>query len=192
MHNPRSTEEIDDGDLERLGRAADRDLERFFARNPHLHGWRDRVLAVALAQGGAEHRLRGERGVWDLDVVVCFAGTDALPRLNRRPIVWWDWGPSKFGRCPYDPPAYTGRAVDVKLWVIPDVPDPAEALRSWLAARLAKKRDPIQTPDLAHEPVILIRPHERLGEVVWDPNIAPPAKQETSRPRRRPVGLVPE
>jgi hypothetical protein len=187
----RSMEQIEDADLERLGRAADCDVERFFARNPHLNGWQTRLSAVALAQGGAEHRLRGRRGIWDLDLIVCFADTDKLPRLSRRPIVSWDWGPSKFGRCPHDPPTYSGRAVDVKIWVIADLPDPAEALRGWLAARLVKKPNPARAPDVAHEPVILIRPHERVGEVVWDPNMAPPAKHGTARLRRGPVGLVP-
>jgi hypothetical protein len=187
----RSSEQVDDFDLERLGRAADCDLERFFARNPHLSGWRNRVRAVALAQGAAEHRVRGKRGIWDLDLIVCFAYTDKLIPLQRRQIVHWDWGPSKFGRCPYDPPSYTGRALDVKLWVIPDLPDPAQALRVWLSDRLEKHPDPERDPDVAHEPVILIRPRERLGELVWDPDLAPPAKQETSKVRRRPVGLAP-
>jgi hypothetical protein len=111
----RSFEPITDADLERLGRVADADLDRFFERNPHLREWRQRVLAVALAQGGAEHRLRGQRGIWDLDVIVCFANPGTRPKHLRRPVVHWDWGPSKFGRCPYDPPEYIGRAVDVKL-----------------------------------------------------------------------------
>ena len=182
-------EQIDDRDLERLGRTADADLDLFFIRNPHLEEWRNRVLAVALAQGGAEHRLRGERGIWDLDVIVCFASPH--PKLIRRPVVHWDWGPSKFGRCPYDPPEYTGRAVDMKYWVIPGGPDPVEALRAWLRSRLEKARDPVRRPDLAHEPVIMIWPREHLGEVVWDPDRAPPAKKTTSNVRRRPVGLAP-
>jgi hypothetical protein len=62
-----------------------------------------------------------------------------LPRLFRRNPTHWDWGPSKFGRCPYDDPSYTGRAVDVMLWVIPDRPDPIEGLREWLSERVAKK-----------------------------------------------------
>jgi hypothetical protein len=188
---PRSMEQIEDGDLKRLGRAADADLDRFFERNPHLLDWRERVLAVALAQGGAEHRLRNKRGIWDLDVIVCFANVDERSRHLRRPIVHWDWGPSKFGRCPYDPPEYTGRAVDVKYWVIPGGPDPVQAVRSWLEGRLRKKPDPARGADIAHEPVILIRPEARLGEVIWDPDTAPPAKQTTSDLRRRPVGLVP-
>lgn len=71
----RSMEQIDDGDLERLGRAADADMDLFFRRNPHLEEWRDRVLAVALAQGGAEHRLPGE--AWHLG-----SGRDRLLRQS--------------------------------------------------------------------------------------------------------------
>lgn len=56
-------EEITDADLERLARVADADLGWFFERNPHLHEWRERIFAVALVQGAAEHRLRGERGI---------------------------------------------------------------------------------------------------------------------------------
>jgi hypothetical protein len=63
----RSYETLDDDDLARLGRVADADVEAFFARNPYLHSRRDRLVLVALAQGAAEHRLRGERGIWDLD-----------------------------------------------------------------------------------------------------------------------------
>lgn len=111
--------------------------------------------------------------------------------MLRRQVMSWDWGPSKLGRCPFDPPTYTGRAVDVKYWVIPERPDAADALRAWLQARLAKAPDPSRKADVAHEPVILIRPRERLGEVVWDPEMAPPAKESTMAVRRRPVGLAP-
>jgi hypothetical protein len=91
---------------------------------------------VALAQGAAEHRLRGTRGVWDLDIIVTFCSN--VPRQLRRLVVSWDWGPSKLGRCPYDPPEYTGRAVDVKYWVTPKRSDPVEALNEWLEARQTK------------------------------------------------------
>jgi hypothetical protein len=69
----RSYERLDESDLARLGRAAEAEIKAFFARNPHLAGWQDRMRIVALAQGGAEHYLRGRRGIWDLDVIVCFA-----------------------------------------------------------------------------------------------------------------------
>jgi hypothetical protein len=186
-HDPaRSYEPIDKADLERLGRVADAELDSFFDRNRHLADWRDRARIVALAQGGAEHYLRGQRGIWDLDVVVCF--TAQRPTLLRRQVTSWDWGPSKFGRCPYDPPEYTGRAVDVKLWVIPERRDPIEAVREWLAATLAKSPDPLRKRDLAQEPVILIRP--TLGAIAWDPG-APPLPGLKSSAYRPPVRLAP-
>ena len=182
----RSYVEIDDADLARLGRVADADLDRFFSRNEHVRDWRRRMGVVALAQGAAEHRLRGTRGIWDLDIIVTFCSN--VPRQLRRLVVSWDWGPSKFGRCPYDPPEYTGRAVDVKYWVIPKRSDPVEALREWLDARRTKHPVESKKPDLAHEPVILIRP--RLGEVAWDPGVAPPP-QPKEVGHRRPAGLAP-
>lgn len=90
----------------------------------------------------------------------------------------WDWGLSRLGRCPYDPREYTGRAA-------------AEALRAWLEGRLKAAPEPRRSPDVAHERVILIRSPDRLGEVVWDPQMALPAKQTTTKKRRKPVGLAP-
>jgi hypothetical protein len=182
----RSYQGIADADLARLGRVADEDVERFFSRNAHVCDWRSRLGIVALAQGAAEHRLRGTRGIWDLDIIITFCSD--TPRQLRRMVVSWDWGPSKFGRCPYDPPEYTGRAVDVKYWVTPERSDPVEALREWLQTRLAKHPDPRKKPDVAHEPVILIRPS--LGGVVWDPGVAPSPRLKTVG-HRRPHGLAP-
>ena len=184
----RSYERLDESDLARLGRAAEAELKAFFARNPHLAGWQDRLRIVALAQGGAEHYLRGRRGIRDLDVIVCFAEDPRLPRLFRRMVVSWDWGPSKFGRCPYDPPEYTGRAVDVVFWVIPDRASAVAGLREWLTARAVKNVNPQRKPDLVHEPVVLIHPD--LGTVVWDPGVVPMPRAKTTG-HRKPHGLVP-
>lgn len=170
----RSYERLDKSDLARLGRAARAELEAFFVRNPHLAGWRERMRIIALAQGGAEHYLRGRRGVRDLDVIVCFAEDSRLPHLFRRMVVSWDWGPSKLGRCPHDPVEYTGRAVDVAFWVIPDRPSSIAGLREWLAGRAARHVNPERNPDLAHEPVVLIHPD--LGSVAWDPGETPPSR----------------
>jgi hypothetical protein len=102
-------------------------------------------------------------------------------------VVSWDWGHSKLGRCPYDPAGYTGRAVDVAFWVIPDRPDPVAALREWLGGRARKHPNP-RKPDLAHEPVVLIRPD--LGSVAWDPPNVPPPRPKADG-HRRPQGLAP-
>jgi hypothetical protein len=69
----RSYEPLDEADLECLGRCAEAEREAFFGRNPGLVGRCDRVRVIALCQGGAEHYLRGRRGVRDLDLIVCFA-----------------------------------------------------------------------------------------------------------------------
>jgi hypothetical protein len=103
-------------------------------------------------------------------------------------VVSWDWGPSKLGRCPHDPPEYIGRAVDVAFWVIPDRPNPIAGLQEWLTARAAGKTDPGRHPDLAHEPVVLICPD--LGSVAWDPGEALPPRPKTTG-HRKPHGLVP-
>jgi hypothetical protein len=95
--------------------------------------------------------------------------------------------PSRLGRCPYDPPEYTGRAVDVAFWVIPDRPDAVVALREWLGARAAKHPNPERKPDLAHESVVLIRPD--LGSVAWDPPNVPLARAK-AHGHRPPQGLA--
>jgi hypothetical protein len=185
----RSNETLDDDDLRRLGRVAKADLDSFFARNLHLSEWRDRIAIIALAQGAAEHRLRGERGIKDLDVIVCFTKPAGSKKQHlRRRVVSWDWGPSKFGRYRHDPPEYTGRPVDVKYWLIPERDDPVEALLLWLEQRATLKPDPTREPDLAHEPVILIRPD--FARVVWDPHNAPPPKGGTEG-HGKPHGVAP-
>jgi hypothetical protein len=76
----------------------------------------------------------------------------------------------------------------MKYWVIPEHPDPVTGLRTWLSARLEKHPDPQRKPDVAHEAVVLIRP--RLGELVWDPGLAPPPRAHKPG-HRNPVGLAP-
>lgn len=176
----RSYELLEESDLVRLDRLADAELDDFFGRNAHLSHWRERLRFIALAQGGADHYLRHERGIWDLDLILCFAQhPDDKPRhyLRRSPSRW-DWGRSKFGRNPYDPPGYAGRAVDIMLWVIPARHDPYEGLQEWLEKRRASKPNPARQPDLAHEPVVLIRPDR--GRIVWNPPDVPPPVSKTS------------
>lgn len=179
-HDPaRSYEPIDDADLQRLGRLAGAEVDEFFARNPHRGSWRDQERFVALIQGGAEHYIRGARGIWDLDIAVFFAQhpKDTMRPYLRRAPRRWDWGPSKFGRCRFDDPSYTGRAVDVMLWVIPNTRDPLDGLIAWLQGRRAAKPEPEKAPDLSHEPVVLIAPDR--GRVVWDPPDVPAPRLKT-------------
>jgi hypothetical protein len=182
----RSYERITDDDLRRLDRVAAHEVSTFFERNPTRAAWRQQQRFVALEQGGADHYIRGERGVWDLDLVVFFAqhpDDRDRPYLRRAPRRW-DWGPSKFGHAPLDVD-YTGRAVDVMLWVIPDRVEPLDGLMEWLTRR---HRVNASRPDLAHEPVVLIRPDR--GRVVWDPPHVPPPLDKTGG-HPPPAALVP-
>jgi hypothetical protein len=187
----RSYEALTVDDLARLGRLGALEVDEFFARNRRLTAWRGKLRFTALVQGGAEHYLRCQRGIWDLDIAVFFAQHPDLPDRPylRRGTRQWDWGPSKFGRCPLDHPDYQGRAVDVMLWVIPDSSEPLNGLMSWLDDRRTKKPDPQRTPDLAHEPVVLIDPD--IGRVVWDPPNVPPPRHKTEGHTKRPAGHAP-
>jgi hypothetical protein len=78
--------------------------------------------------------------------------------------------------------------VDVKYWVFPHGHDAVAGLRTWLEWRLSRSPDPMLTPDLAQEPVILLRPH--LGKLIWDPDVAPPLQNKRSG-HRPPRGRVP-
>ena len=54
--------------LSHLSALAAQDREGLFARCPHLAFYRERLLCVALCQGGALHYVDGCNGVKDLDV----------------------------------------------------------------------------------------------------------------------------
>lgn len=186
-HDPsRSYEPVTDDDLRRLERLAALEVATFFERNSVRAAWQQQQRFVALAQGGADHYIRGQRGIWDFDLAVFFAqhpDDRDRPFLRRAPRRW-DWGPSKFGVCPFDV-GYAGRAVDVMLWVIPDRFVPLDGLIEWLTKR---HRVNARKPDLAHEPVVLVHPH--LGRVVWDPPHVPPPELKTAG-HPPPAGLAP-
>lgn len=189
----RSYEKVTVEDVARLARTAEADLERFFARNPK---WtRQDVVAIGFAQGGAEHYVRGERGIYDLDTVVWFTGDPR--RQTRRPVVLWDWGESKFGRCPNKGPEYIGRPADVKYWTIGTgvTGNPVAAVRQWLQKRAVACGDSAryfaqhERLDVAHEPVVLLSPGDHYLDVIWDPGPPPPPPDKTDR-HRRPVGMA--
>ena len=60
--------------------------------------------------------------------------------------------------------------------------------RAYSGARAARHVNPQRKPDLAHEPVVLIRPN--CGTVAWDPDVVPRPRAKTSG-HRKPHGLVP-
>ncbi len=90
------------GDLPRISALADEDHKLFTRADGHSE-YRERRLAVVLAQGGALHYLEGKTGIKDFDVWTFYA---TLPgkRFNfgiRKTDV--DFGPSEHGRNLYPP-----------------------------------------------------------------------------------------
>lgn len=160
----RSLARIDRNDLLRLAKLA-ADVEAgLFARHPQGAGrYSGRLLCRALCQGAALHYLNASNGVKDFDIWSFYSERDDGPFPYR-----WrgtaDYGPSKFGRYPDDPPSFTGRRVDLlgrSLAATLDA-DPAAVLRNYLSATRARS-----AKELAAKAVVLINPEERAGEIVW-------------------------
>jgi hypothetical protein len=160
----RSLEQIDRADLLRLAELAAEAEADLFRRNPEGSGrYAGRLLCRALCRGAALHYVNKGNGVKDFDVRSFYAQYDDWPF----PAPWRgtrDFGPSRFGRYPGDPPGYAGRRVDFLGRSLPAGPgaDPAEVLRRYLAAR---RTDSAKA--LAAKAVVLIHPPDRAGEIVW-------------------------
>jgi hypothetical protein len=160
----RSLERIEITDLLRLASlAADAEAE-LFSRNPQGSGrYAGRILGRSLCQGAALHYVNGSNGVKDFDVWSFYAEVDDWPFPPR-----WrgtrDFGPSKFGRYPGDPPRYLGRRVDLLGRSLPVRPgaDPGAVLQSYLAGRRTGS-----AKALAAKAAVLVDPQNRAGEIVW-------------------------
>jgi hypothetical protein len=132
-----SLAQIERADLLRLAAlAADAEAD-LFKRNPQGSGrYAGRLLCRALCQGAAFHYVDKSNGVKDFDVWSFYAQYDDWPFPAR-----WrgthDFGPSRFGRYPGDPPRYSGRRVDLLGRSLPAEPgaDPADVLRRYLATQ---------------------------------------------------------
>ena len=106
MAPSRSLEPIGDGDLSRLCDLALADLAAFFDRRPETGElYAERLLCIALCQGAALHFTDNKNGIKDFDVWSFFAAHPSRPFPYRRRGTA-DFGPSKFGRFPPDPPAF--------------------------------------------------------------------------------------
>ncbi len=160
----RSLARIDRHDLLHLAELTAEVEAGLFARRPQGAGrYAGRLLCRALCQGAALHYLNATNGVKDFDVWSFYAERDDGPFPYR-----WrgtaDFGPSKFGRYPGDPPSFTGRREDL-LGRSLDAPvdaEPVTTLRDYLsAARTTSAKA------LAAKAVILIEPYQLVGTVVW-------------------------
>jgi hypothetical protein len=160
----RSLARIEVADLLRLAALAADAEAGLFRKNPDGSGrYAGRLLGRALCQGAALHYVNEHNGVKDFDVWSFYAQYDDWPFPAR-----WrrtrDFGPSKFGRYPGDPPHYCGRRVDLLGRSLPAAPgtDPADAIRRYLAAGRTTS-----AKALGAKAAVLIDPHNRVGEVVW-------------------------
>jgi hypothetical protein len=148
------------------------DREEFFAEHPRwrrLYG--DRLLCSALCQGAAAHYVDGITGIRDFDVWSFYREHPDAHFPYRRKRVR-PFGDTRFGRC-LDRPAFEGRPVDLVGRSISSVrlDDPEQAVRRYLrsgATRSARA--------LREQPVVLLEPATRRGEIIWP--------EDDERPRR--------
>ena len=141
--------------LNRLIEIARRDREGLFQRCPHLEIFRDRILTVALCQGGALHYVDNRNGVKDLDVWTLYAAHPTVTYPPRRR------GEIKFG-----PSELTGWSESVDLLgrsvPYPVGHDPVTTWRDYLT-----KSWTTSARFLSQKPVVLLEPAELRGKVVW-------------------------
>ena len=159
----RSLAKFDASDLKRLADIAARDRARFFARNPRWGTlYRDRLIAVALCQGGALHFVNGINGVKDLDVWAFYAEHPEAPLpWRRRGKV--DYGASKFGRHP-DDHELIGRRVDLLARSIAAnvSADPVSTVQKYLQEGNTESARALQSGG-----VVLLEPEPLRGQVAW-------------------------
>jgi len=160
----RSLTRIEVTDLLRLAGLAARAEAELFARRPAVaRRYSGRLLCRASCQGAALYYLSGEKGIKDFDVWSFYAEHDDGP-FPYRWHLQRDFGPSKFGRYPGDPPSYVGRHVDFLGRSLPAGlhTDPAAVLRKYLSTGQTAT-----AKALAAKAVILIDPKHRADEIVW-------------------------
>lgn len=175
--------------LTRLSELAAADHVRF-TRVGGRPEYRDRRLAVALAQGAACHYVDGTTGVKDLDVWTFYSALPGqrFPAVRRETHA--DFGASEFGR-QLQPSGqarsqreasqravwqkYTGRRVDFLMRALPVRPSASldevtAGLQRWLedGSRSAARHKPSPW-HLARKAVVLIDPASDRGLLVWPP-----------------------
>jgi hypothetical protein len=166
----RSLARIDIQDLLRLAALAAEAEAGLFARRPRgAVRYAGRLICRALCQGAALHYLDGRTGVKDFDVWSFYAvhGGGPFPYRWRGTA---DFGPSKFGRYPGDPPSFTGRRVDMlgRSLNVPSDAEPVMVLRGYLSAARTDSAS-----ELAAKAVVLISPERLVGKVAWPHTSAP-------------------
>lgn len=157
----RSLQPITDAHLHRLGVLAGADLADRCTRRPRRQAYRQRIVAVVLCQGAAQHYLDGRNGVKDLDVWTFFAEIPGEPFPPRWRTA--DFGPSSLGRRAGDPD-YRGRRVDLlgRSLTVPPESDPITVIRAYL-----RGGHTASAKALATKAAVGIDPPEYRGSVIW-------------------------
>jgi hypothetical protein len=162
METERSYEPLTNDDLARLSGIAQDVLRKRTFRTPVGRQYEDRLILLALCQGGAQHYVDGVTGVKDLDVWAFFRGG------LEKPFPWrarWraDFGLSRLGRHPADK-GCLGRRVDVIGRSIPAIDTNGEdAVLDWLHGRSQSARL------LVRRPVIGLFPQALFAKPLWSP-----------------------
>lgn len=173
--------------LERLSHLAALDHD-FFTRRDGRPEYRDRRVAVTLAQGAALHYVNRRNGVKDLDVWTFYAARPGEPFPAAKRETHADFGPSELGRQRYDLAEavsprqlrqwrrwslYSGRRVD--FMVRPLLVRPSASLDEVVGAiqcylRLGGTSRASTKPSswyLAQKAMVMIDPLRTRGQVIW-------------------------
>jgi len=151
---------IREADLWRLVDIARKDREAYFEEYPEWAVYADRIVCVALCQGGALHMVDGKTGINDFDVYTFYA-EHSSKRWYAKRIKSYDFGDPRFGQSA-DRPGFVGRRVDClgRAIKVVDGEDPASALRRYL------QRGRTETARcLAKKAIVLLEP--QCGLLVW-------------------------
>lgn len=151
----RAVEPLTTNHLEHLAEMARVDRESLFSRRPARATLRDRIICVALCQGGALHWADRKNGVKDLDVFT-FYSRGEMP----------DYSPRRRTEGVYDKSGLTGwsERVDMMGRSIDQAPgeDGVVSLLRYLGLK------PTGTAwHLAQKAVVLIEPRPRIGNLIW-------------------------
>ena len=167
----RSYEPLTKAQLSKLADIGLGELRELFKRRPNVSGrYSDRLLALCLCQGGAEHYVRSVHGIKDIDIWGFFSALPGGPPFPNRWRKCADFGLSPHGRHPDDDPQkFSGRRVDIMGRSIPFVKNqpPEASVEQWLCTGTSKSKG--SPYFIARSPVVLIHPPDRLGDVIWDP-----------------------
>lgn len=151
--------------LERLADISEQSTNEFFAHNPRWLPYKNCLLCVVLAQGGALHYVTDSTGVKDLDVWTFYEFQSGLGHFPYRLKHQRDFGRSVFGRHTADL-GYIGRRVDLFGRSIRRPPgfNAIQTVQHYLTERKTET-----SRFLALKPVVLIEPANRRGEVIHRP-----------------------